>query len=66
MTKDLSLGVVNADVEKWIKGEEILGQAFPVVNSPVVDGSTVTFRYENSTATSVSLRGTMNDWNETP
>ncbi len=75
-TVDLSLGTIHADVEKWVrlggKSEEkwtaeVLSKAFPIVKSPVLnsDGS-VTFNYYDSTATSVSLRGSMNNWGETP
>ena len=77
-TVDLSLaadaftetdGVYTA--EKWIRisGEQdgtytadILDEAFRIVTSPVVDGSSVTFYYENGNADSVQVAGTMSDW----
>ena len=76
-TVDLSIPAadfVEGKVEKWVVlttqtdgkyNADILDEAFRVVVSPVVDGTTVTFNYENANATSVSLRGSMNDWGET-
>lgn len=46
-----------------------LGLAAPevTVKSPVINlNGTVTFSYKGETATSVSLRGSMNNWGETP
>ena len=50
--------------------EDIKGIVFteiPAVNSPVVDGSNVTFTYHNSEGyEALYLRGTFNSWGETP
>ena len=68
-TVDLSLGVVTADVEKWVRinGEsegkytaDILGSSFVVVQSPIVDGSSVTFNYEGGSA--VQVYGSWDQW----
>ena len=45
--------------------EEVSLFAATSVVSPEVNGNQVTFRYSNASAKSVSLRGSMNGWNET-
>ncbi len=68
-TVDLTLGTVTGDVEKWVRisGEadgkytaDILSSAFVVVQSPIVDGNTVTFNYEGGN--SVVVYGSWDQW----
>ena len=65
-TADLTLGKITSDVEKWVKADgSILDEPFRMVVSPVVDGTSVTFNYENANATSVSVAGSFNGWSTT-
>ena len=65
-TADLTLGKITSDVEKWVKADgSILDEPFRMVVSPVVDGASVTFNYENANATSVSVAGSFNGWSTT-
>lgn len=69
-TVDLSLGTITSDTEKWVRltgnsdgkyTAEALDSAFTVVNSPVVDGTSVTFHYAGD-ATGVKVYGSWNNW----
>ncbi len=73
-TSNLSIGAdafVNRKVEKWVKpistdNVEFHDSADDVIVSPLINGRNVTFRYQAPDAQAVSVRGSFNNWGETP
>ena len=69
-TADLSIsaatlaGDEDGVVEVWADASSNLSYEAPVV-SPEVNGTTVTFRYKNASASSVCVAGSMNGWSTT-
>lgn len=54
------------EIWTWLRKDSMSGEKYNVlsstVHSPEVNGGTVTFRYKNDSAATVSLAGTMNEW----
>ena len=60
----LDIALSNPTNEYWIKGGEVLTTNPDALKSPVVNGTSVTFNYEdkNDAYTSLSIMGINNDW----